>query len=148
MMGGGPRKDKKFISKIYRQIAGGAKELNVVDDKLGTPTYTYDFALGLMRLAESEMFGVYNQVCGGSCSRYDVADEFVNLLGLAEKIKINKVSSDYFQKEYFAPRPQSEKLITMKLDARGLNVMRDWRICLQEYSQLFRNDLGYSRGLD
>ena len=141
MLGGGPRKDKKFINKIYRQIANGATELNVVDDKLGTPTFTRDFALGLLKLLESDQYGVYNQVCGGSCSRFDVAAEFVRLLGLAEKIKINKVSSDFFRQEYFAPRPHSERLVNMKLNARGLNVMRDWKKCLQEYSKEFVDDL-------
>ncbi len=37
MMGGGPRKDKKFINKIIKQIRTGTKEIAVVDDKLGTP---------------------------------------------------------------------------------------------------------------
>lgn len=137
MMGGGPRKDKKFINKIFRQIVDGATELNVVDDKLGTPTYTRDFAIGLLRLAESDQYGVYNQVCEGSCSRYDVAEEFVRLLGLSGKIRINKVSSDFFRQEYFAPRPRSEKLINMKLKGRGLDSMRDWKTCLQEYSKEF-----------
>lgn len=144
MMGGGPRKDKKFVNKIYKQIIDGAKQLNVVDDKFGTPTFTHDFALGLLKLAESDLYGVYNQVCGGSCSRFDVAVEFVRLLGLAEKVKINKVPSDFFQQEYFAPRPRSEKLVNMKLNARGLNVMRDWKICLQEYSKEFVDDLNRS----
>jgi dTDP-4-dehydrorhamnose reductase len=137
MMGGGPRKDKKFVNKIYKQIASGATELNVVDDKLGTPTYTYDFARGLFKLAESDQYGVYNQACGGSCSRFDVASEFIRNLGLSDKIKINKVSSDFFRKEYFAPRPKSEKLENLKLDARGLNVMRDWKTCLSEYAKEF-----------
>ena len=44
MMGGGPKKDKKFIQKIVKQIKDGKKELFIVDDKFGTPTYTYDFA--------------------------------------------------------------------------------------------------------
>ena len=44
MMGGGPKKDKKFIQKIAHQIKNGAKELFIVNDKLGTPTYTHDFA--------------------------------------------------------------------------------------------------------
>jgi dTDP-4-dehydrorhamnose reductase len=144
MMGGGPRKDKKFVNKIYNQIVNGAKQLNVVDDKFGTPTFTHDFARGLLKLAESDLYGVYNQVCGGSCSRFDVAVEFVRLLGLAEKIKINKVQSDFFQQEYFAPRPRSEKLVNMKLNARGLNVMRDWKTCLQEYSKEFIDDLNRS----
>ncbi|MEO7277581.1 MAG: sugar nucleotide-binding protein, partial [Sphingomicrobium sp.] len=44
MMGGGPAKDKKFVHKLMRQIKDGGRELFIVDDKLGTPTYTVDFA--------------------------------------------------------------------------------------------------------
>ena len=47
MMGGGPKKDKKFVNKIIKQIKNNIKTLNVVSDKLGTPTYTYDFANNL-----------------------------------------------------------------------------------------------------
>lgn len=138
MMGGGRRKDKKFINKIYKQIAAGAKELNVVDDKLGTPTYTVDFAHGIQRLLESDLHGLYNQVCGGSSSRYDVALALVDELGLSGEVRVNKVDSSFFAAEYFAPRPASEKLVNTKLNARGLNVMRDWRVCLSEYARAFR----------
>jgi len=141
MMGGGIIKDKKFVNKIYKQIAAGQQTLNIVDDKLGTPTYTKDFADGIFKLLESDLYGVYNQTCKGSCSRLDVAAEFLRLLGLDKTIAINKVTSDFFRKEYFAPRPRSEKLVSLKLDARGLNVMRDWQICLAEYSQEFIKDL-------
>lgn len=137
MMGGGPKKDKKFVNKIYRQLAAGAKVLNVVDDKHGTPTYTVDFARGIHRLLESDLYGVYNQVCVGSGTRHDVAVELVRLFGLAQSVAVNTVSSDFFASEYFAPRPASEKLVNMKLDARGINVMRDWRVCLQEYAASF-----------
>jgi len=140
MMGGGPKKDKKFINKLYKQIRQGNKELNVVDDKLGTPTYTVDFARGIQTLIESDLYGIYNQVCGGSGSRYDVAMEFMRLMKLEDKIKLNRVTSDFFKEEYFAPRPESEKLLNTKLDARSLNVMRDWQICLSEYSKIFLED--------
>jgi len=133
MMGGGPCKDKKFINKIYKQLVIGKTELEVVDDKLGTPTYTVDFANGLLKLLESDLYGTYNQVCPGSCSRYDVAVRFVQLLGLGDLVKIRKVSSDFFAQEYFAQRPASEKLINMKLTARNLMIMRDWEACLSEY---------------
>jgi len=43
------------------------------------------------------------------------------------------VPSSFFAEEYFAPRPASEKLLTRRLDARGLNVMRPWQECLAEY---------------
>lgn len=138
MMGGGPRKDKKFVNKIYKQILGGCKELNVVRDKSGTPTYTVDFARGLLRLLESDLYGVYNQVCEGSATRYEVAVEFVRQLGLENEVTVNEVSSDFFRSEYFAPRPPSEKLVNTKLTARRLNDMRDWRECLREYADVFR----------
>jgi dTDP-4-dehydrorhamnose reductase len=140
MMGGGLKKDKKFINKIYKQIKSGSKELFVVDDKLGTPTYTVDFASAIMKVIDSDYYGLYNQVCEGSCSRFDVAEEFIKQLELTDKIKVTKVSSDYWKEEYFAPRPASEKLINVKLTMRGINYMRDWRVCLAEYAQEFKKD--------
>jgi dTDP-4-dehydrorhamnose reductase len=47
------------------------------------------------------------------------------------------VSSAHFEKEYFAPRPASEKLVNMKLDARKLNVMPHWRDALAIYAKQF-----------
>lgn len=137
MMGGGPKKDKKFINKLFKQIAAGKSELYVVNDKLGTPTYTVDFARGMQRVLESGLWGVYNQVCGGAGSRFDVANALVAELGVRDKVKVIEVTSDHFKTEYFAPRPASEKLVNLKLTARKLNVMRDWRVCLGEYAKRF-----------
>ena len=141
MMGGGPAKDKKFINKLFQKIRAGARELSVVDDKFGSPTYTVDFARGIQVLVESELYGLYHQSGEGSNSRYEVAQEFVRLLGLEQSVTIKKVDSTFFEGEYFATRPTSEGLVNFKLRARGLNVMREWRVCLEEYSRIFREDL-------
>lgn len=133
MMGGGPKKDKKFVQKIMKQIKDGKRELNIVVDKLGTPTYTHDFALNVKSLLEAEYWGLYNMVCDGGTSRLEVAKELVSLMGLANVVKINEVSSDFFKKEYFAARPDSERLINKKLLLRGMNNMRDWKVALKEY---------------
>lgn len=140
MMGGGLKKDKKFINKVYRQIKNGARELFVVADKLGTPTYTVDFARSMVKVLSTGYYGLYNQVCGGSGSRLDVAMEFVRLLGLQDRVKVTQVESSHWEKEYFAPRPYSEKLVNMKLESRGINFMRDWKTCLAEYAEVFRRD--------
>jgi dTDP-4-dehydrorhamnose reductase len=140
MMGAGPGKDKKFVEKIMKQLKAGKKELFVVDDKLGTPTYTHDFARNVKLLIEKEFWGLYNMVCGGETGRFEVASEMIKLLGLADTIKVTPVSSDYFKKEYFAERPPSERLINRKLNLRGLNIMRDWRISLKEYLQDYYQD--------
>jgi dTDP-4-dehydrorhamnose reductase len=133
MMGGGAAKDKKFVQKIMQQIKNGQNELFIVDDKLGTPTYTHDFARNVKLLIEKEYWGLYNMVCEGITSRLEVARELIRILKLDNKIKITPVSSDYFKETYFAARPASERLIDKKLALRSVNIMRDWKICLKEY---------------
>ncbi|MGH1361683.1 MAG: SDR family oxidoreductase [Burkholderiaceae bacterium] len=133
MMGGGPAKDKKFISKLMKQLKAGATELNVVNDKLGTPTYTVDFAGNVKALLEAEYWGLYNMVCEGVTGRLEVAQELIRVLGLSDKVKINEVGSEFFSKEFFAPRPDSERLINRKLNLRNMNKMRDWREALTAY---------------
>lgn len=137
MMGSGPSKDKKFIGKLMKQIKSGKKELFIVNDKDGTPTYTHDFAATVKELLNKEYWGLYNMVCGGQTSRLEVATELVNILGLENEITINSVDSDYFKDIYFAARPESERLITKKLDLRGVNKMRDWKIALNEYVETY-----------
>jgi dTDP-4-dehydrorhamnose reductase len=133
MMGGGPKKDKKFIQKLMRQIKGGCKELYIVNDKDGTPTYTHDFAKTVKELIDKELWGLYNCVCEGQTSRVEVAQELLKILKLNDSIKVNSVSSDYFSETYFAERPPSERLINRKLNLRGINKMRKWQISLAEY---------------
>jgi dTDP-4-dehydrorhamnose reductase len=132
MMGGGPTKDKKFVNKIMKQINSGAKELFVVDDKLGVPTYTKDFANSILRhIGEELPYGLYNMVSQGEASRYETAvaiNEYLNL-----GITVTKVDSDYYKEEYFAPRPYSEKLINKELTDLGRNYMRNWKVCLEDY---------------
>ncbi len=133
MMGGGHKKDKKFVNKLLTQLNNGKKELFVVDDKMGTPTYTVDFARNVELLISKEYWGLYNMVCKGVTSRFEVANSILDILNLKEKISLTAVSSSYFNKEYFAPRPLSERLLTKKLDYRNSNIMRPWEIALKDY---------------
>jgi dTDP-4-dehydrorhamnose reductase len=133
MMGGGVEKDKKFVSKIGKQLMAGADELNIVDDKDGTPTLTWDFAKNLRALLDTPYYGLYNMVCGGLTSRLEVGTEMVRLLGLDNSVRINAVPSQHFATEFFAPRPPNERLVNRKLDLRGMNMMRDWREALRDY---------------
>jgi dTDP-4-dehydrorhamnose reductase len=135
MMGGGEKKDKKFIQKLIKQIKAGKKELFIVNDKDGTPTYTIDFAKNVQALLDKEYWGLYNMVCGGQTSRIEVAHELLKVLQLEAEIKITEVDSSYFSKEYFAERPASERLVNKKLELRNLNLMQDWRPALKEYVQ-------------
>ncbi|MEK7509233.1 MAG: SDR family oxidoreductase [Patescibacteria group bacterium] len=136
MMGGGPTKDKKFINKLIKQVKGGAKELFVVDDKLGTPCYTYDLANILYTLLDKGHHGVFHGVCEGGGSRAEIARFLLQCLG-REDVKITEVASDYFKTTYFAPRPRSEKMINKHLHDLGLNLTRDWHDAVEDYARTF-----------
>jgi len=140
MMGGGPRKDKKFIQKVIHQIRSGKTTLHIVDDKLGTPTYTHDFAINTKHLIESKHRGLFNMVCGGLTGRYEVANELVSLLGLSDKVNIEKVPSIFFSEEYFAERPACECLINKRLDDLNINLMRDWKVALKDCLDHYYSD--------
>lgn len=140
MMGSGPSKDKKFIQKLMQQIKDGKKELLIVNDKDGTPTYTHDFAKNVKALIEKEYWGLYNMVCDGQTSRFEVATELINILGLQDTVKLTPVSSDYFKEIYFAARPISERLVNRKLNIRNLNLMREWKDALREYIDDYYSD--------
>lgn len=140
MMGSGPVKDKKFIQKLMTQIKEGVTELHIVDDKDGTPTYTHDFAKNVKLLLETRYWGLYNMVCSGQTSRLEVAEELLKILKLQDNIKIIPVESNYFKNIYFTERPSCERLINRKLNIRGLNIMRDWKIALNEYIENYYYD--------
>jgi len=134
MIGGGPKKDKKFIGLLMKQLKEGKKELFLVTDKEGTPTYTCDFVENVRLLMEKEeFFGLYNMSCNGNANRLEVAKELIKILDLEKEVKITPVTSDYFKETFFVSRPSSETLINKKLDLRGLNLMKNWKTALKEY---------------
>jgi dTDP-4-dehydrorhamnose reductase len=137
MMGGGPDKDKKFINKLIKQLVAGKRDLYIVNDKDGTPTFTIDFAKNVKAIIEKEYWGLYNLVCKGQTSRREVAEELVKIIGLEDQVKFHDVTSDYFKEVYFAQRPPSERLVNKKLELRNLNVMQDWKVALQQYIDLY-----------
>ena len=129
MIGGGHR-DKKFVGKIGQLMATGTSPLRVVSDKEGSPTYAKDLLACINRLLDTGYFGLYHMANQGRCSRYDVALETRDILGLSE-INIEPVSSANFPLP--APRARSEAMRSLKLELLGLNTMRPWREALHDY---------------
>ena len=133
MMGGGPRKDKKFVKKIVDQIRQGRKTIHIVNDKMGTPTYTVDFAKNCLELLSKGKTGLYHMVCEGETSRWEVAKAILALLPGTGNTRLEEVSSEFFARDYFAPRPCSEILVNQKLRNENLLHMRNWKEALAEY---------------
>lgn len=131
-MVGGIGRDHKFVAKIIDQLRAGAKTIRAVTDKLGTPTYTEDFARNLLELIQTPYYGRYHMASLGEGSRYDVACEIVNFYG-RQDVKVVPVTSEAFADDYPAPRPRSEMMRNYMLDLRGMNRMRPWRDALRDY---------------
>jgi dTDP-4-dehydrorhamnose reductase len=145
MIGGGPRNEHKFVSYICRQLAGRARVIHGVTDKIGTPTYTHDFAMNLFALLEREAYGTYHMVCGGYGTRFDVAKEIVRVCGLDGEVEVKPVDSSFFETQFWGRRPDCEMLACKGLESLGIYLMRDWRVALAEYLHKEYPDLIKSR---
>ncbi len=131
-MVGGADRDHKFVAKVIDQLRDGARTIRAVTDKLGTPTYTHDFAQNLLELVGTPFHGLYHMACLGEGSRFDVAREIVAFYDRGD-VEVIPVTSDAFAVEYPAPRPRSEMMRNYMLDLRGMNRMRPWQVALREY---------------
>jgi dTDP-4-dehydrorhamnose reductase len=117
-----------FVEKILK-AAKERPELRVVDDEIGSPTFTLDLAEATYYLARTKNFGVYHAVNNGHCSRYDFAR---NILQLAEiDIPIKPCSSEEFPMK--AERPAWSVLSPKKLETVTGHTMRTWREALLDY---------------
>ncbi|TSC52044.1 MAG: dTDP-4-dehydrorhamnose reductase [Parcubacteria group bacterium LiPW_41] len=124
MMGGGPSKDQKFVSKIINQLKkDGTKKINVVNDQFGALTYAKDLVEAIKVLINEDKRGIFHLPNSGSSSRYDVAKEIVNILNL--NIDVNPVNSSFFNLD--ASRNGNDRLDS------SLNIMRSWQEALREY---------------
>lgn len=132
MVGGGAKKDHKFVSRIVEQVRDGADTVYAVDDKLGTPTYAPDFSRCLLGLLDANVPGLYHMACGGEGSRYDVAASILDVLGRTD-IALVAVGSEHFAEDFPSVRPRSEIMRNMALDLQGMNTMRPWPVALREY---------------
>lgn len=105
------------------------KELNVVNDQIGSPTSTVDLATAIINLMETEYYGTYHGTCEGQCSWYDFAKKIFEIKNI--EIKVNPVNSEQFKRP--APRPHYSVLDNFMLNLVGLNTFRNWEESLKEY---------------
>jgi dTDP-4-dehydrorhamnose reductase len=129
-MVGGWEIDKKFVYKMV-QLCRTEKELKVVDDKFGSPTFNEDFVSVMMAVIATGRYGLYHLANQGVASRWEIACEIVRLLGKEQEIAVSPVSSAEFPLP--APRPRSEMLRNLKLELLGLDKMPHWKDSLRKY---------------
>jgi len=129
-MFGGGHEDKKFVAKIL-ELAINQDELQIVDDKFGSPTYTEDFAQAVIYLARTGWYGLYHLVNTGTpCSRFEFAQCVLEYAGITT-CNLLPVSSAHFPLP--ARRPRMEAARNLHSDLMGLTLMRPWKKALREY---------------
>ena len=129
MVGGGPKRDKKFVGKIIKKI-NETTVLKAVNDKVGSPTCTVDFSKCLTDLIETGYYGLYHCTNKGYGSRFDIAKKIVDFLGRSD-VTVEPVSSAYFPLP--AARARSEMSRNYKLELLGKDTIRNWEDALKEY---------------
>ncbi len=105
--------------------------LRVVNDQIGTPTYTFDLARLLVDMIETEKYGYYHATNeGGYISWYDFACEIFRLANYETKV-IPVTTKEYGLSK--AKRPFNSRLDKSKISAKGFNPLPDWKDALKWY---------------
>ena len=120
---------KNFI-KTMINLGKTHDTLTVVNDQIGTPTYTYDLARLLVDMLEKEEYGKYHATNeGGYISWYDFAKEIFAQAGM--DVKVLPVSSAEYPAK--AKRPSNSRMEKKKLDEHGFTRLPDWKDAVGRY---------------
>ena len=120
---------KNFI-KTMLNLGKTHDTLTVVNDQIGTPTYTYDLARLVVDMLEKEEYGKYHVTNeGGYISWYDFAKEIFKQAGM--DVKVEPVSAEQYKAK--AKRPSNSRLEKKKLDEHGFKRLPTWQDALSRY---------------
>jgi len=123
------RTGRSFVRSLLTQ-AKTARELRVVDDQVGCPTWAADLAEGVARLIEKAPFGLYHLTNSGSCSWFEFAQAIVADAGLSG-VSVSPISSKDFGRH--APRPQYSVLENEAWLSTCGEPLRPWRQALRTF---------------
>lgn len=119
---------KNFI-KTMLNLAKNHTEINVVNDQIGSPTYTFDLARLLVDMVETDKYGHYHATNEGLCTWYEFAKEIFAQAG--KKITVYPVTSDEFPAK--AKRPHNSRMDKTKLAKNGFSLLPTWQDALKRY---------------
>lgn len=123
-----------FIKTMLNLAKSGKKELNIVDDQIGSPTYTYDLAKLMCDMIETDKYGIYHATNEGICSWAEFAKYIFKSAGYSD-IKVNPVSTEEYKKlvPNQADRPLNSRMSKKSLDEAGFNRLPTWQDAVDRY---------------
>lgn len=120
---------KNFIKTMLR-LGKERGAVSVVDDQIGSPTYTYDLARLLVDMIQTEEYGRYHATNVGLCSWYEFACEIFRQAGMDE-VTVTPVDSSQFPAK--AKRPKNSRMDRSKLVEKGFTPLPTWQDALGRY---------------
>jgi dTDP-4-dehydrorhamnose reductase len=117
-----------FAAKML-ELAERNRELSIVTDEIGSPTYTPDLAEALWSLINQGCEGIINVSNGGSCSRYEWAEYIFETMGYT--ITINQIKSSEYKRP--AKVPLNSTLDCQKFTTLTGMRMRPWKEAVESY---------------
>lgn len=119
---------KNFVKTMLR-LGKENGVVNVVNDQVGSPTYTYDLARLAVDMIQTERYGYYHATNEGECTWYTFACQIFNEAGM--KVTINPVDSSAFPAK--AKRPHNSRMEKKKLTENGFERLPSWQDALKRY---------------
>lgn len=121
---------KNFVKTMLR-LAETRKKITVVNDQMGSPTYTVDLAKILIDISSSEKYGIYHVTNDGFCTWYEFAKKIFELKH--SKIIVEPILSEDFPQK--AMRPKNSCLSKAMLIQNDFEIPRNWEDALRDYLQ-------------
>jgi len=115
--------------KTMLNLAESRAELNVVGDQIGSPTYTHDLAVLLIKMIQSEKYGLYHASNEGFCSWADLASE--TLQQAKKEVQVNSITTEEYPTQ--AVRPKNSRMSKQKLVDNGFNLLPTWQDAVKRY---------------
>lgn len=133
-----------FIKTMLR-LADNHSELNVVNDQIGSPTYTVDLAKLLVEMAETEAYGTYHVNNEGYCSWADFSKYIMEINNKATVINPVTTEEYYEGKDMseIAYRPRNSQLNKDKLESEGFSRLPSWQDATKRYCKQLERERRY-----
>ncbi len=117
-----------FVKTMLR-LGKEKKELSVVDDQIGSPTYTADLAKLLVDMIQTDKYGIYHATNEGECSWAEFAEEIFKAAGM--EVKVNRITSSEYPTK--AKRPKNSMMSKENLIRNGFKTLQSWHKSIIEF---------------
>jgi dTDP-4-dehydrorhamnose reductase len=127
-----------FLKTMLRlALEDPKREIKVVNDQFGSPTWAYRLALQIDRLIDAHGRGTYHATSEGYCTWYELAEAFLKKMGLPHTL-VPCTTAEY---PLPAPRPGNSILENRRLKAAGMDLMTHWRSDMEAFVDTYGDRL-------